>query len=210
MGKSSEKAPFTRDELKDALEDNVSGQFKRFSVVARHRSHHAKLYAFCLTKKKHDKHKKYILAKEFVHPLDTCNDESLPEEVAYLMDKDPAKQFGLERDSLKSIEQLVGKDVLVPVYRGSLSRGERRVLFRDYLRGPTHGELLRQVANAIRRDEKDAPAMRLHKKLLLSLGVRNGARFEGLCNAQRSLVDSYNQPLAIESLEIISTKLSII
>ncbi len=209
MGKGLEGAPFGVEELRTVLGSNL-GRFRRASIKERFTSHHADFYVVRLKGRKKQKEAvPLILAKQFVTPHP--KEGEVPEELYYLQEKDPVRQCTLELENSKNIARYFGRERLIPSIRGYLSEGETRILFRDYLNGPTHGELLRNIATLLHSSKTQVADLdRLHrnKHSLLLVGVKNGARFEGLCNARPDLVSSYTAtPATRETRERLANQL---
>ncbi|MEK6938505.1 MAG: hypothetical protein AABX04_05655 [Nanoarchaeota archaeon] len=165
----AERLPLTRAEVKGSLTDREIRPFRKLKLKDSFRSHHAEFYLLRATYKSRDRPKP-ILIKKYVSP-------SGEDELAYRYQHDPSRLFAAEKANLDVISRVVSPD-LVPLLYGN--NDPQRAVFMEYLGRESLSHHLITEANKALADSD----YQSKKKCMLIAGVKNLARFVGLCNAR--------------------------
>jgi len=169
------RLPITEREIRRSI---TSPQFRGFHTLSFReswRSHHAEFYQ--LRAKYSAKREEYFVIKRYV--------PSAPEdELSYRYQHDPRRLYVSEKTNLDLIASVVSSDLVPSLYGFN---DAQRVIFEEFLTGRDLSQLLIEAVNQSKSGQPLEGSS--NKKRLLIGGIRNLARFVGLCNAQKDELD---------------------
>ncbi len=164
-----EGTPFNVDDFKKALPRRFH-PVRTINLKDQWRSYHAEFYLLQLDLGKEEPSD--VLIKRFVKPSD--------DELVYSLAHNPDSLYNREKNNLNVVGNFISSG-LVPEIYGCLDL-PRGIIMEHFSRESLSSRLT-DVANGITSDPSSAVAQMNKRKLLIE-GVKNLARFVGLCNAK--------------------------